>query len=341
MLVSPRLSGSLLTTAGSTTITATTTVTTLPSCPSGSAFCQDACLDVLTDPTNCGKCGNVCPSLPNSSPTCSLGTCGYVCNPGFIDCDLNPANGCEVSVLNDLQNCGSCGAVCLNPINYPGPGGFLPFQSACINGVCSYGCVSGAANCTGPDEYGNPCPIELEIDASNCGSCGNVCSVVRPNAQPGTCLSGNCYSLCETGYGDCDGNFTNGCETYVFTDINNCDSCGHICPSAPNSSPTCSYNGCGFQCDSGYANCNGNPATGCETYIYDDLNNCGSCGNVCSYVPYGSPTCVSEECSFQCYQGYANCDGNFDNGCEASLLTDRYNCGSCGYTVSFQNPNSS
>jgi hypothetical protein len=239
MLVSPRLSGSLLTTTGSTTVTATATVTTLPSCPSGSAFCQGACLDVLTDPTNCGVCGNVCPSLPNSSPTCSLGTCGYVCNPGFKDCDLNPANGCEVSVLNDLQNCGSCGAACLNPINYILQGAFLPFVSGCINGMCSYGCIGGeTANCTGPGQDGNPCPIYLQSDESNCGFCGNVC-YMRPNTVLVRCESGNCYDPCLSGYMNCDGNFTDGCETYIDANVNNCGSCGNVCPPVPNGLPTC------------------------------------------------------------------------------------------------------
>lgn len=37
------------------------------------------------------------------------------CEPGFADCDDDPANGCERHIETDVQNCGSCGAVCMTP----------------------------------------------------------------------------------------------------------------------------------------------------------------------------------------------------------------------------------
>jgi hypothetical protein len=50
-----------------------------------------------TDVNNCGTCGHPC-AFPNASATCISGTCVIqACNPGFLDCDGNPATGCEYS----------------------------------------------------------------------------------------------------------------------------------------------------------------------------------------------------------------------------------------------------
>lgn len=35
-----------------------------------------------------------------------------VCDPGTVDCDMNPANGCEVLTTSDAANCGTCGNDC-------------------------------------------------------------------------------------------------------------------------------------------------------------------------------------------------------------------------------------
>ena len=39
---------------------------------------------------------------------CAMGTC----NAGFADCDMNPANGCEVNLNTDNANCARFGAAC-------------------------------------------------------------------------------------------------------------------------------------------------------------------------------------------------------------------------------------
>ena len=57
-------------------------------CPSGMACCNSVCTSTVTDPTNCGRCGNVCPPGPaNSYPTCENGSCGFGCIPGYTPCD--------------------------------------------------------------------------------------------------------------------------------------------------------------------------------------------------------------------------------------------------------------
>jgi hypothetical protein len=53
------------------------------------------------------------------------------------------------------------------------------------------------------------------------------------------------------------------------------------------------------------------------------------CGTVMP-VSNGAASCVSNNCSISaCLQGYGNCDGNAENGCESDL-TSVTNCGTCG-----------
>lgn len=64
-----------------------------------------------------------------------------------------------------------------------------------------------------------------------------------------------------------------------------------------------------------------------------DINNCGVCGNQCSFT-HGIAECVRGSCVLSgCENGYANCDQDPTNGCEtplSSFNTDPLNCGGCG-----------
>lgn len=62
----------------------------------------------------------------------------------------------------------------------------------------------------------------------------------------------------------------------------------------------------------------------------NNLNNCGSCNNVCPPNPSNAtPACVNGTCTIICDAGYYDCDGNILNVCE-SQLEDLSNCGTCG-----------
>jgi hypothetical protein len=97
--------------------------------------CSGNCIDVTTDPANCGYCGHVCPLVnPPSNvftPTstagagfCSGGQCLIACAPGVAQC----GNACVVT-QTDAANCGGCGIQCA-------PGG------VCFRGGCSPPIVS-------------------------------------------------------------------------------------------------------------------------------------------------------------------------------------------------------
>ncbi|MBI5477254.1 MAG: choice-of-anchor D domain-containing protein [Deltaproteobacteria bacterium] len=63
---------------------------------------------------------------------------------------------------------------------------------------------------------------DLLTDPSNCGQCGHVCTTA--NGTP-ACVAGSCATAsCNTGFGDCDANPTNGCET-TLASVTYCGAC--------------------------------------------------------------------------------------------------------------------
>ena len=52
---------------------------------------------------------------------------------------------------------------------------------------------------------------------------------------------------------------------------------------------------------------------------------CDRCG-----VAHGTCTCIGGRAVYTCSPEYAECDGDYRNGCEAHLPEDSANCGACG-----------
>jgi len=132
---------------------------------------------------------------------------------------------------------------------------------------------------------------------------------------------------CNAGWGNCDGNQANGCETSLTT-LSNCGACGRTCDLA-NASESCASGTCTLtSCNAGWGNCDGNATNGCETNLLTSTANCGSCGNNCLSLPHvSSASCSSGSCSISgCANAYAECDNVVSNGCER-LLDDNF--GSC------------
>lgn len=81
---------------------------------------------------------------------------------------------------------------------------------------------------------------------------------------------------CGTGQVTCGGVCTD-----IQTDAHNCGGCGNTCQFV-NGAAQCVGGSCRLAaCNAGWADCNNNPADGCETNIANDNNNCGACGHVC------------------------------------------------------------
>lgn len=94
--------------------------------------CGTYCVDPSSDVLNCGTCGHSCYLSPSGGvPTgatqvgCSKGSCTIVsCIGETADCDGIFANGCEVDLTSNPDNCGRCGNRC--PTNRPN----------CVEGSC-------------------------------------------------------------------------------------------------------------------------------------------------------------------------------------------------------------
>ncbi|HEX3769971.1 MAG TPA: hypothetical protein VHV30_03865 [Polyangiaceae bacterium] len=169
----------------------------------------------------------------HGTTSCANGVCVPVCASGFADCDGDLSNGCEANLDADPLHCGTCPTVCTADSGSP----------ICNSGVCgSSTCAAGTGDCD--KNPGNGCETNLDTSTANCRFCGNACT----NANGSTsCSAGVCQPVCGSGFGDCDGNPMNGCETPTNT-ITNCGSCGHGCTSDAGT-PVCNGGTCGTSCD--------------------------------------------------------------------------------------------
>ncbi len=268
--------------------------------------------DTRADATHCGRCGNACSAPSNARATCAAGACGFACNAGFADCDASAADGCEVDTTSDRANCGACGRACVA-------------GEVCSAGACRSTCAAGETNCAGS------C-ADLTSSVSNCGTCGRVCPA--PANAAAACATGRCSFTCNAGFGDCDGNPANGCETSVLTSPTSCGRCGNACALA-HATPGCDAGRCVIsRCDAGFADCDGNPANGCEVDTRTSASNCGACGRACS-LAHATAACAGGACAIaSCASGFADCDRNPADGCEVDTRTSTAHCGGCGMACS-------
>lgn len=286
------------------------------SCTTGYGDCNSKPLDgceavLLTDPNNCGACGQICANA-HGTTSCVSGICSPTCAPGYGDCDGNPINGCEADTRSNANHCGVCGRQC--------EGGT---RAVCIAGICDLACEAGKGDCD--RESSNGCEADTTANPLNCGVCGRACT----NAHGTTaCAAGTCVPTCATGFADCDGNAANGCEAAIDTSLENCGGCGKVCSGA-NGTAVCSSGICSITCAANYADCDASVANGCESYLPGDPKHCGACAKVCTATG-GTPTCSLGVCGLTCDAQHADCDTLPANGCEVATATDKDNCGGCG-----------
>jgi MYXO-CTERM domain-containing protein len=230
---------------------------------------------------HCGTCDHGC-AFPNADAVCVDGACAIGdCNLNFNDCNGDPADGCESNSMEDVENCGQCGNACLAV--------FPNAEVICAGGTCEMGaCLTGFEDCN--DDPADGCEVDVLNDPANCDGCGQACTL--DNAAAG-CQAGGCVvEACDVGWGDCDGQGLNGCETNLNSDPNHCGGCGLPCDLA-NATAECVSGACRLdQCDNGFSDCNGDLADGCEINKLSDPANCGHCGVAC---PQGQ-TCEMGVC---------------------------------------------
>lgn len=181
-----------------------------------------------------------------------------LCNGNCVPYD-DPAYGCGV------KGCSPC--------NLPGA------NAICQNLACKLtDCLLDFENCDGNEANG--CEVNLKTDLANCGTCGTVCG--SAHASP-TCTDGVCVPNCDPGYGSCNGQLADGCETQTNT-TNSCGACGLKCTT-------------GFVCASSSCRCNSDSdcTGGAIQQISGNCTDAGLCscdnGQLCKPGAKCSNTC--------------------------------------------------
>ena len=143
---------------------------------------------------------------------------------------------------------------------------------------------------------------------SNCGGCNKQCNLSHTNSH--SCASGTCkVGSCDSGYGNCDGNHGNGCETNINSSTSHCGGCNKKCNLSHTYGHSCSNGSCKVgSCDSGYGNCDGNHGNGCETNKNSSTNHCGGCNKKCNLPYVDLHKCSSGSCEA------VTCDDSSDAG---------------------------
>lgn len=241
------------------------------------------------------------------------------------------------------------------------PGGECSTDAECAsspNGkVCDkwknqcVGCVTNPADtCPASQycDYSQACQPGCK-DTKDCGTAGSCATTKCDSASHqcvGCCGDDNCPlgNVCDTGQNKCVPGCTNthGCDGTkqcctaqcydLSADKDRCGACDKKCALA-NATPKCVNSACDVDtCNTGFDNCNGNAADGCELNVSTDSKNCGKCGVDCSTLAnVSAATCSASKCVIsKCADGFGDCDSDGSNGCEADLNSDARNCTACG-----------
>jgi hypothetical protein len=158
-------------------------------CPSGQTLCDGTCVDIQSDPQNCGACGTVC-----DSGECDGGVCGSgkTCIPDGETCRV-PADCCSVLCPHESNAPGVCGCsqvggVCAGSGDCCQQGGDT--QVECVGGANSDRCVVLKGACTADSD----CLSQNCVDgqcSSGCKPDGHACQSTSDCCNPG-CFGGVC-----------------------------------------------------------------------------------------------------------------------------------------------------
>ena len=257
----------------------------VPMCAAQAGDCdglaQNGCEERLNSAAHCGACGAAC-SNPHGTTTCADGSCAPSCEAGYASCDGDLNDGCETNVARDPMHCGDCNTTCdpssqvctdgvcmastcpagradcdadrsdcETALGSPSDCAFCgetcsaaSGSATCAAGTCAVSaCNAGFGNCDG--SYQNGCEAALSSTVAHCGRCDNPCTNAHGTVS---CAASVCAPTCATGWGSCDANPQNGCET-ALDSLTHCGMCNRACTSSlSGATPSCSAGACAVRC---------------------------------------------------------------------------------------------
>jgi hypothetical protein len=189
-------------------------------CSVGYKPCGRVCIPTASCCTaaDCPDDGKGC-----TTTVCVNNVCGHVNRPNGTTCSDGDActtnDACQdgncVGTAITCPTCQTCSGGACVPIADDTPCGV---DHACCGGTCTD--MTTLSNCV---TCGNVCPATLSGALVECG-------VVADPDDPAVGQKG-CVFVCNSGFEDCDGLSSNGCETDIKT-VEHCGGCGITC--APN-----------------------------------------------------------------------------------------------------------
>ena len=204
----------------------------------------------------------------------------------------------------------------------------LDLVRACASITCGADQSCGPEGCS-PIEV----PVELlppftgvsRLDASSDDAGptdGGAFDVPRPDDAPpdANCVFVSATETCDTIDQDCDGTIDEGACTCV--PACRLDHAVAICTAALR----CEISAC----DTGFANCDTMPETGCERSVRTTTD-CGDCDRACTSAA-GTTSCADGTCRIAVCSNTrrGDCDGEIATGCETNIDNDELHCGACG-----------
>ena len=150
---------------------------------------------------------------------------GFERSDVLVQCVHNSDCPTGLSCLESL-----CTIACAHTSDCRGGPGFYPGLVCDQRGMCvapeDAGIGVGPGDASSGNEAGSdalPGCGDTSTDVNNCGLCGHVCA--GDNAA-WTCAASKCVPMCNPGWGNCDGDPSNGCEADIAGNALMCGSCG-------------------------------------------------------------------------------------------------------------------
>ena len=283
--------------------------------------CNNNCVNISTDPNNCGGCGHDCRKDDSEVKNwmCKSGSClpADPCGANQLKCYCSYDDTGNIIACNEEKNEDSDNLLCINKLAIDTCGaqscqnrGFVcPIGQKCVKNINNYECQCADGLVKKDDTCLNP------YDPKTCGV--TIDSVNNDNSCKNNEICNGASCVCAQGYEKCDG--IEGCVD-ILNNPNHCGNCDTNC----GENAYCENGIC--LCNKGFSRCGivdglfscGEKVESCRES--SDVEHCGAEGLANDPMP-DSPNFIGYKCD-----GVANCvkkDDSWQCGCDTFVCDNR------------------